>query len=194
MLKRSKLFNTILAFVLSAAVAVSVTSCSSISSSSSASSETSVSESAETSSNASSEASSEEASSEESSEVSEEASSEESSEVSEKAAAAETAEATNIGEGNTEFAFEVVLEDGTTTLYNVHTDEKTVGAALLGVNLIAGDDSEYGLYVKTVDGVTADYDKDGTYWAFYIDGEYASTGVDSTDVVPGSTYSFKVEK
>ena len=183
MLKRSKLFSTILAFVLSAAVAVSVTSCgSSNSSSSSASSETSVSESAETSSEASSEASSEEASSEESSEVSEEVS------------AAETAEATDIGEGNTEFAFEVVLEDGTTTLSNVHTDEKTVGAALLGVNLIAGDDSEYGLYVKTVDGVTADYDKDGTYWAFYIDGEYASTGVDSTDVVPGSTYSFKVEK
>ena len=183
MLKRSKLFSTILAFVLSAAVAVSVTSCgSSNSSSSSASSETSVSESAETSSEASSEASSEEASSEESSEVSEEVS------------AAEAAEATDIGEGNTEFAFEVVLEDGTTTLYNVHTDEKTVGAALLGVNLIAGDDSEYGLYVKTVDGVTADYDKDGTYWAFYIDGEYASTGVDSTDVVPGSTYSFKVEK
>ena len=183
MLKRSKLFSTILAFVLSAAVAVSVTSCgSSNSSSSSASSETSVSESAETSSEASSEASSEEASSEESSEVSEEVS------------AAETAEATDIGEGNTEFAFEVVLEDGTPTLYNVHTDEKTVGAALLGVNLIAGDDSEYGLYVKTVDGVTADYDKDGTYWAFYIDGEYASTGVDSTDVVPGSTYSFKVEK
>ena len=183
MLKRSKLFSTILAFVLSAAVAVSVTSCgSSNSSSSSASSDTSVSESAETSSEASSEASSEEASSEESSEVSEEVS------------AAETAEATDIGEGNTEFAFEVVLEDGTTTLYNVHTDEKTVGAALQGVNLIAGDDSEYGLYVKTVDGVTADYDKDGTYWAFYIDGEYASTGVDSTDVVPGSTYSFKVEK
>lgn len=178
MLKRSKLFSTILAFVLSAAVAVSVTSCgSSNSSSSSASSETSVSESAETSSEASSEASSEE-----------------SSEVSEEVSAAETAEATDIGEGNTEFAFEVVLEDGTTTLYNVHTDEKTVGAALLGVNLIAGDDSEYGLYVKTVDGVTADYDKDGTYWAFYIDGEYASTGVDSTDVVPGSTYSFKVEK
>ena len=178
MLKRSKLFSTILAFVLSAAVAVSVTSCgSSNSSSSSASSETSVSESAETSSGASSEASSEE-----------------SSEVSEEVSAAETAEATDIGEGNTEFAFEVVLEDGTTTLYNVHTDEKTVGAALLGVNLIAGDDSEYGLYVKTVDGVTADYDKDGTYWAFYIDGEYASTGVDSTDVVPGSTYSFKVEK
>ena len=183
MLKRSKLFSTILAFVLSAAVAVSVTSCgSSNSSSSSASSETSVSESAETSSEASSEASSEEASSEESSEVSEEVS------------AAETAEATDIGEGNTEFAFEVVLEDGTTTLYNVHTDEKTVGAALLGVNLIAGDDSEYGLYVKTVDGVTADYDKDGTYWAFYIDGEYASTGVDATPVTAGDIYSFKVEK
>ncbi len=180
MFKKSKMLNAILAFVLSAAVAVSITGCgnSNTSESSSASSETSVSESAETG-ESSSEASSEESSAEESSE----------SEASDA-----SAEATDIGEGNTEFTFEVVFDEDTTKYYTVHTDETTVGAALLNVGLIEGEDSEYGLYVKTVDGVTADYNTDGTYWAFYVDGEYASTGVDSTDVVPGSTYSFKVEK
>ena len=120
------------------------------------------------------------------------ASTAESSALSEQSSANSSAPV-EIGEGETAFAFEVVLDDGTTTYYNVHTDETTVGAALLGVSLIEGEDSEYGLYVKTVDGITKDYDKDGQYWAFYIDGEYASTGVDSTDIVPGSTYTFKVE-
>ena len=69
----------------------------------------------------------------------------------------------------------------------------TVGAALLSLGLIAGEDSEYGLYVKTVNGVTVDYDQDGKYWAFYVDGEYAATGVDSTDITAGATYTFKAE-
>ena len=120
------------------------------------------------------------------------ASTAESSALSEQSSANSSAPV-EIGEGETAFSFEVVLDDGTTTYYNVHTDETTVGAALLGVSLIEGEDSEYGLYVKTVNGITADYDKDGVYWAFYVDGEYASTGVDSTDIVPGSTYTFKVE-
>ena len=48
--------------------------------------------------------------------------------------------------------------------------------------------------MKTVHGITADYDTDQTYWAFYVNGEYAQTGVDSTNVTAGDTYSFKVEK
>lgn len=184
MLKKNKLFSIILAFALSAAVAVSFTGCSNNDNT--------------TSSSAVTESSSlQESSAEKSSEVSEEPSSEVSSESSDAAESGENAsaytESTTIGEGETEFAFEVVLEDGSTTLFHVMTDETTVGAALLDLGLIEGDESEYGLYVKTVNGVTADYDTDGKYWAFYIDGEYASTGVDSTDIVPGSTYSFKIE-
>ena len=45
-----------------------------------------------------------------------------------------------------------------------------------------------------VNGITADYNVDGTYWAFYIDGEYAMTGVDVTDITAGSAYAMKVEK
>ena len=69
-----------------------------------------------------------------------------------------------------------------------------MGEALLDQELIAGEDSDYGLYVKTVNGITADYDTDGSYWAFYVNGEYVSSGVDSTPVADGDTYSFKVEK
>lgn len=97
-------------------------------------------------------------------------------------------------EGTLSFTLEVVDGDGNTTNFTINTTKATVGEALLDEGLIEGEESEYGLYVKTVNGVTADYDVDQTYWAFYIDGEYASTGVDQTDVVDGSTYSFKVEK
>lgn len=78
--------------------------------------------------------------------------------------------------------------------FEIHTDKTTVGEALLDVDLITGETSEYGLYVKTVNGITADYDADQTYWAFYVNGEYATAGVDSTTIEEGATYSFKVEK
>lgn len=99
-----------------------------------------------------------------------------------------------LGEGKMQFAFEVVDGDGNVTNFIINTDKKTVGEALVDIGLISGEDSEFGLYVKTVNGITADYDVDKTYWAFYVDGEYASAGVDQTDVTDGSTYSFKVEK
>lgn len=102
-------------------------------------------------------------------------------------------EATVMGEGNTAFDFAVIDADGTQTDFEIRTDKITVGDALQELGLIDGDEGQYGLYVKTVNGVTYDYDKDGKYWAFYIDGEYASSGVDTTDIVPGSVYSFKAE-
>lgn len=102
-------------------------------------------------------------------------------------APATTAEASGVvsmGEGETSFLFNVVDPEGKESHFEIHTDEKTVGAALLSLGLIAGEDSEYGLYVKTVNGVTVDYDQDG---------EYAATGVDSTDITAGATYTFKAE-
>ncbi len=97
------------------------------------------------------------------------------------------------GEGKTSFVFASVDLDGKETKYKIYTDQNTVGKALTALELIAGDSGEYGLYVKTVNGVTLDYDKDKKYWAFYVDGEYATKGVDSTEIKEGSTYSFKPE-
>ena len=108
----------------------------------------------------------------------------------------ETAEAQEIvlGDGSVKFTFIVVDADGNETDFVINTDKESVGDALLEQNLIEGEEGDYGLYVKTVNGITADYDTDQTYWAFYVNGEYASTGVDSTPVNEGDTYEFKVEK
>lgn len=99
-----------------------------------------------------------------------------------------------LGTGDTGFSLTVADQEGVEAEFEIRTDKETVGEALLELELIEGDESEYGLYVKTVNGITADYDEDGTYWAFYIGGEYAQTGVDSTPVTEGEEYSFKVEK
>ena len=92
------------------------------------------------------------------------------------------------GEGATSFYLTVKNVDNTVTKFQINTDAATVGEALLALELIAGEDSAYGLYINTVNGITADWDTEKAYWAFYIDGEYATTGVDTTEIVAGTTY------
>lgn len=99
-----------------------------------------------------------------------------------------------LGTGSTKFSLTVTDGEGSDSQFEIHTDKQTVGEALLELGLIDGEESEYGLYVKTVNGITVDYDTDGAYWAFYINGEYASSGVDSTDITEGDNYSLKVEQ
>ena len=99
-----------------------------------------------------------------------------------------------LGQGQTQFSLTIADKDGAETHVTVNTDEKTVGAALLALGLIAGDEGQYGLYVKTVNGITADYDKDQTYWAFYLGEDYAPSGVDQTDITPGAAYALRVSK
>ncbi len=102
-------------------------------------------------------------------------------------------EDTEFGTGANTVKVEVsVLENNVT--FTINTDSQTVGEALLENELISGDESEYGLYVKVVNGITADYDVDQSYWAFYIDGEYAMTGVDATDIDSNSVYKLEYTK
>ena len=101
---------------------------------------------------------------------------------------------TVLGEGQTVFTFTVVDKEGSETHFEIHTDKETVGDALLELKLVDGEVGQFGLYVKVVNGVTADYNVDKTYWAFYINGEYAFTGIDATKVEAGAAYMFKVEK
>jgi len=101
---------------------------------------------------------------------------------------------TELGEGKATFNFSVVDKDGNETKFVIHTDAETVGAALLEHGLIEGEEGQYGLYVKKVNGILADYDVDQTYWGFYVNGEYGMSGVDSTNIEEGANYSFKVSK
>lgn len=104
-----------------------------------------------------------------------------------------TSDVTVLGEGETVYTVVTADLDGKETTWEIHTDAATVGEALLALELIDGEMGDYGLYIKTVNGITLDYETDGKYWAFYIDGEYALTGVDSTEAAAGAVYTFKPE-
>ncbi len=96
------------------------------------------------------------------------------------------------GKGEKNFIFSFAALDEEPTTYKILTDKNTVGEALLELNLIAGEVGDYGLMVTSVGGKTADTSCE--YWAFYVNGEYAMAGVDSTDIVNGATYTLKIEK
>ena len=99
-----------------------------------------------------------------------------------------------LGEGKLSFRFDVQNRAGEKTSYLIHTDAATVGEALTGLDLVEGEQGDYGLYVTTVCGETLDYNADGMYWAFYENGEYAMTGVDSTAIADGAVYAMVATK
>lgn len=110
----------------------------------------------------------------------------------------ETAPETTSAENGTDsfkhtFTLTVVDLDGKETDLVVMTNREYVGEALLEEGIITGDMGDYGMYINTVNGIVADWDKDQTYWAFYIDGEYALTGVDTTPI-ENKTYSLVLTK
>lgn len=185
--RNKKFFSLLLCMMLTVAMAFSTTGCSGNNKESDAQTETQVEADAQTA---------EESDVQEDAQDAEQIAESEDTQAEEQATEQTDAQtdATVLGEGQTVFTFNVTDADGNETNFEIHTDKETVGDALLELDLIAGEDSEYGLYVKTVNGITADYDKDQTYWAFYVNGGYAQTGVDSTNVTAGDTYSFKVEK
>ena len=97
------------------------------------------------------------------------------------------------GSGAKTVVVEVKAEDEMVT-FTIKTDKKTVGEALQEHGLISGEEGPYGLYVKVVNGITADYDVDKSYWSFNINGEYAMTGVDTTEIAEGVTYQLEYTK
>ena len=89
-----------------------------------------------------------------------------------------------------EFNFVVTHSNGEEKSFTIKSSKKTVGEALGDEKLISGEDG----MVFTVDGETVKFEDEGKYWAFYIDGKYAMTGVEKTDIENGKTYAFKVEQ
>ncbi len=83
---------------------------------------------------------------------------------------------------------EVTDDKGNTTPYVIETTETTLRGALEQEELVEGDESEYGLYIKKVCGITADYDVDGSYWALYKGEEYMSNSVDQEMLEDGAVY------
>lgn len=88
----------------------------------------------------------------------------------------------------------VTDNEGKETSFTIKTDAEFLRGALEQEKLIEGEESQYGLYVKVVNGVTADYNTDGAYWGFYKGGEYLMTGVDETPIKDGDTFEIVYTK
>lgn len=96
-------------------------------------------------------------------------------------------EDTTLGEGNKTIEVEVKAGEKSVT-FTISTDADTLGDALLEHSLIEGEDSIYGIYIKKVNGILADYDVDKHYWSLTKNGEYLMTGADSTEIADSEHY------
>lgn len=89
-------------------------------------------------------------------------------------------------EGSKTITLQMVYDSVDTTV-TIHTDAEFLRGALEEKQLIAGDESEYGLFVKTVNGRTAD-DSKQEWWCFTKNGETVMTGVDTTPIADGESF------
>ncbi len=93
--------------------------------------------------------------------------------------------------GNKNITIEVVNKEQETTTYEVNTNAEYLRQAMEEADglTFSGTESEFGLTVITVNGETADYNTDGAYWAFYVNGEYCNYGIDTQPIADGDAFS-----
>ena len=102
-------------------------------------------------------------------------------------------EDTTIGNGAKTVIVSVIALEKTVKI-TIKTDCDNFGDALLESGLAEGDDGAYGLYVKKVNGISADYDKDKAYWGFSIEGEPMPYGVSDAEISGGESYELVYTK
>ena len=95
-------------------------------------------------------------------------------------------------DGTKSITVEVVHGDGTAKRFSLRTDAGTLRQACEEQKLIAGQDSEHGLYVLTVDGETAD-ESIQQWWCITKGGEEHFYGVDDTMIQDGEQYEFTLK-
>lgn len=89
--------------------------------------------------------------------------------------------------GSKSITVQIVTGESETVTKTIRTDAEFLRGALEQENLVQGDESEFGLFVKTVNGVTAD-ESQQQWWCFTKSGEMLNTGVDSTPIADGDTF------
>lgn len=93
-------------------------------------------------------------------------------------------------EGAKSITIEVVDNEANSTVYDVNTDAEYLRQAMEEADGLefSGTESEFGLMVDTVNGVTADWNVDQSYWSFWINGNYCEYGIDSQPVTDGDAF------
>lgn len=100
---------------------------------------------------------------------------------------------TSLGEGNCSFTLTVEASDKS-VVFDIATNSLYLGQALLDLGLIEGQSSTYGMYIEKVNGILADYSKNGAWWGVYVNGDAAQTGIDFIAITNGASYTLRYEK
>ncbi len=100
---------------------------------------------------------------------------------------------TEFGKGEKTVTVSVTVEEHTVN-FTIHTDKEILGEALMEHDLVSGEQGAYGLYIKKVNGIVADYDINQSYWSFTKNGEYMTQGVDGITVKDGEQYELTYTK
>lgn len=87
----------------------------------------------------------------------------------------------------TNITVKVVHKDGSEKEFPIAAQGETLREALEQEKLVEGEESEYGLFVKTVDGETVD-DGNQEWWCLTKGGETVNTGVDGVKIAEGDVY------
>ena len=100
---------------------------------------------------------------------------------------------TTLGTGEKTVSVSVTAAEKT-VVFTINTNAATLGEALISLGLVEGENGAYGLYIKRVNGILADYDVDQSWWGFYQNGEMMMTGVDGTAISGGESFELVYEK
>ena len=92
----------------------------------------------------------------------------------------------------------VVNSEGEENEYSTKTDEEYLSGLLYQLEdetdfTMEAEDSDYGIYINSVNGELADYDADGAYWAIYVNDEYGMYGADEQVVNDGDEFELRYE-
>lgn len=89
------------------------------------------------------------------------------------------------------FTLQIVHADGTTKEQEITTRQVYLANALFDEKILTEEDAlQTGMYT-IVDGEEASWEKDQAYWGFYVNGDYAVEGMNTTEIEDGAVYKLE---
>lgn len=99
----------------------------------------------------------------------------------------------SFGEGAKTVTVEVIAGDKSVT-FTLKTNKENLADAMLEHSLVEGTQDQYGLYIKKINGILADYEINKSFWSVSKNGEMLMTGASGVEISDGEKYEFTYAK
>lgn len=96
----------------------------------------------------------------------------------------------DVSSGSKAITIEVTGSDNSVETYELSTDAEYLKGAIDEIDglSVEGEEGPYGIMVTKVNGELAEYETNGAYWAFYVNGDYCEYGIDTQPVNDGDDF------